>query len=246
MVIKLLLKIVCMAVIVGSANAREVDLKIGVLHFPPFYIVSEKDGISGIYTDILEKVLTRAGYSYSIDGFPPKRFYTQLGDNTTNLFLGVRGSKYIKDKVEFGDLKFEGIQLRAYSTNKNRVITKKEELIGKKLIVIRAFGYGGLASYLKKPENNIQLIETTDHYTAFKMLAANRGDYLLDYRATSTLVMDKLNMTEIHYGVLLQANTYFIINKKYPSYKDVLRKLEAAYLELVEEGVIDDIRALKP
>ncbi|NOR51095.1 MAG: hypothetical protein GQ470_00605, partial [Gammaproteobacteria bacterium] len=158
--IKLLLKIVCMVIIVGSANASEVDIKIGVLHFPPFYVISEKDGVSGIYTEILEKVLSKAGYSYSIDGFPPKRFYSQLGDNTTNLFIGVKGSKLIEGKVEFGDLKFEGIQLRAYSTNKNKVISKKEELVGKKLIVIRAFGYGGLVAYLKKPENNIQLIET--------------------------------------------------------------------------------------
>ena len=227
------------------AKAAEVDLKVGVLHFPPFYVVEGPGHVSGIYTDIIEKVLNRAGFTYSIDGFPPKRFYKQLGENTTNFFLGVRGSEYIEGKVAFGELEFEGIQLRAYSTGDTPVVTQKEELSGKRVIVIRGFGYGGLAKYLHEPLHEINIIETGDHYTAFKMLAAGRGDYLLDYRTTSTLVIDDLGLSGIRYGVMMQAHTYFIINKNYPNYSEVLSKIEQAYLELVKEGQVPDIRVNK-
>lgn len=228
----------------ADAASTPQDLKVGVLHFPPFYVVSETEKVGGIYTDILRKVLAKAGYTYSIDGFPPKRFYIQLGNNTTNFFLGVRGSKYIEGKVEFGTLEFEGIQLRIYTTDQKKVITKKEDLVGKRVIVIRAFGYGGLAKFLQDPKNKVDVIETSDHFTAFKMLAAGRGEYLLDYRATSSLVMDTLKLKNIHYGVLMQAPTYFIVNKQYPNYQDVLSRVEKAYLDLVKAGEIDDIRAV--
>lgn len=229
----------------SSAWANDVDIKVGVLHFPPFYVVDETKGVSGIYTDIIGKVLTKAGYTYSIDGFPPKRFYTQLGDNTTNFFLGVRGSEHIEGKVEFGRLEFEGIQLRAYSTTGKPIITKKEELTGKRVIAIRGFGYGGLAKYLHDPANSIKIIETGDHFTAFKMLAAGRGEYLLDYRATSSLVIEELKLTDIEYGVMMQAHTYFIINKQFPGYQQALAKIEAAYLDLADSGQVEDIRVDK-
>ena len=235
--------IVSVLLTVGTLQADEVDIKVGILHFPPFYVVSEDRAVSGVYAELLRKILERAGYSYTIDGFPPKRFYTQLGDNTTNLFIGVKGSKYIEGKVAFGKLKFEGIELRAYSMKGRPIITDKNELIGKRVIVIRAFGYGGLAKFLSQPENNIQLIEATDHFSAFKMLVANRGDYLLDYRTTSQVVIDELNLQNIEHGVLLHAYTYFIINKQYPDYEKVLHKLEATYMELMEEGVVDNLLA---
>lgn len=236
------LLIVNLLLISSVINANEIDIKVGVLHFPPFYVFSENGEVSGIYTDIIRKVLSGAGYNYSISGFPPKRFYTQLGDNTTNFFLGVKGSKYIEGKVEFGHLKFEGIQLRIYSKGDKPILSTKEELKGKRVIVIRGFGYGGLSKYIQNPENNIEAIEATDHYLAFKMLYAGRADYLLDYRATSSLVIDELKLSDINYGVMQQANTYFIINKQYPDYQQVLHNIENSYISLVESGDIEDIR----
>lgn len=231
------------AIFVGTLQADEVDIKVGILHFPPFYVVDKEKGVSGVYTELLKKILERAGYSYTIDGFPPKRFYTQLGDNTTNLFIGVKGSQLIEGKVAFGKLKFEGIQLRAYSMGDRPVITDKDALIGQRVIVIRAFGYGGLAKFLRDPKNNIHLVEATDHFSAFKMLEANRGDYLLDYRTTSQVVIDELKLEHVRHGVLMHAYTFFIINKQYPNYQEVLNKLEAAYLALVDEGVVENLLA---
>lgn len=226
----------------SNVIGQEVDLKVGVLHFPPFYIVGENDQVSGIYTDIIKRVVTKAGYSFSMAGFPPKRFYKQLGDNTTNFFLGVKGSKFIEGKVEYGKLEFEGIQLRIYSSDDSEILTTKEQLKAREVIVIRGFGYGGLAQYLQNPENNIKTIEATDHYSAFKMLSAGRAKYLLDYRATSNLVIDKLKLTGINYGVLQQAYTYFIINKAYPEYAQVLQNIEDTYIDLVNNEGIEDIR----
>ena len=77
------------------------------------------------------------------------------------------------------------------------------------------------------------------------VLINQRGEYLLDYKATSQVVMDELGLTDIGYGILMQAHTYFIINKQYPNYANLLQDVEKAYLDLVSEGVIKDIRVIK-
>ncbi|HLA33999.1 MAG TPA: hypothetical protein VJ001_03930, partial [Rhodocyclaceae bacterium] len=75
-------------------------LEVGVMDFPPYYVLEHQTKvIGGYYSKYLNTLLTRAGLDYAIKGYPPKRLYMSLSEGVTKISMGTTGVADYAGKV---------------------------------------------------------------------------------------------------------------------------------------------------
>ncbi|MBF0377895.1 MAG: transporter substrate-binding domain-containing protein [Desulfamplus sp.] len=221
-------------IFVQKLEAQEV--KIGVLHFPPFYVVEEGQEPSGILIDYIKASLDKCSITYSIEGYPAKRVYKNLANGISNIFLGPKGVPEFEGNVIYGNEKVIQIDLRIYTRGDTQLLKTKEELKGRTILIIRGYGYGGLIKYLEDPTNNITLDVTDGHELAFKKLQMKRADYLLDYSAPAETTLKSVIIPGIQNHSISLLDVFFIVSKKTPDAEKLLKQLEQAFVDLKKEG----------
>jgi polar amino acid transport system substrate-binding protein len=212
--------------------------KVGVLDFPPFFIVKNNTDVSGSLTDVIRKTLNKAGIAYEINGYPPKRLFKNLADGTTQIWMGIKGVPDYDGRVLFGSVQTETIEIRLYGLENIPLPKTLDELKGKNIITLRGYGYGGLIGFLDDPQNNIGTDETDGHELAFRKLMKRRCDYLLDYKEPAEILIRKKNYKGIIYSVIDSLKVQFIVSKKTPGAENLLKRIEEAYLALKKDGAI--------
>jgi ABC-type amino acid transport substrate-binding protein len=225
-----------------SSSLRAQDIKAGMLIFPPYFIDNGDQPPSGIYLDIIEKILQQAGLKYHLEIFPAKRLYLNLGNGETDLYLGIKGAPEYKDKVLYSKTSISKIQMRIYATNDTPLPKTKEEINHHKISTIRGYSYGGLVSYFSDPKNNINVALTGEHLASFQMLKKNRVDYAINYKHPSEAVLEKLFIPNIKYTNFYSVDVFFIVSKSTPNAEKILESLENSYLELVKNGELEYIK----
>lgn len=213
-------------------------LKVGVLDFPPFYVVKSETDVSGSMAEIIRKTLDRAGIDYVLNGLPPKRLYKNLADGTTHIWMGIKGVPDYDGQVLYSNIQTEEIDVCLYTLADKPLLNSLDELKGKKVITIRGYGYGGMIKFLEDPANNITADPTDGHELAFKKLLKGRADYLLDYKQPAEIMIKKEKLTGLKNRSLKNIKVQFIISKKAPDAENLLKKIDAAYLALKKEGVL--------
>lgn len=218
------------------ARGEAPALKAGVLDFPPYYIVKNENDVRGSLAEVIRKVLGRAGYTYVLNGYPPKRLYKNIADGTVHVWLGVGGVPDYEGKVLYSDIKVEEIEVRLYTLDGKPLLKSIEDLKGRTVILQRGYGYGGMVSFLEDPRNKITPDYTDGHELAFKKLLKGRADYLLDYRQPAEALIRKERIGGVKSSSMKTLGVYFIISKKTPDAENILKKIDAAYLTLKKEG----------
>ena len=213
----------------------------GTTSFPPFYIVNQDQTASGIYLALMEKTLRHAGLDYRLDIYPTKRLYRNLGNGETDLFLGIKGSPEYDQNVLYSSTAISQIQMRIYAIGDTPLPSIKEDINNHKIITMRGFGYGGLVSYFSDPKNNIEVTSTSKHRSSFLMLKDKRADYVINYKQPSETALENLEIPYLKHINFYDAEVYFIVSKKTPHAEEVLKKLEAAYLDLIKLGELEYI-----
>ena len=234
--IRVILFSLCFAM---TAVAQGAEIKAGSTSFPPFYIVNDDQSASGLLLDIMVKTLEHADLDYRLDIYPTKRLYKNLGLGNTHLFLGIKGSPEYDHNVLYSDTAISQIQMRIYATGNTPLPTTKEDINGHKISTMRGYGYGGLVSYFADPKNNIEVTSTTEHRASFLMLKNKRADYVINYKHPSETALKTLKIKDLKYTNFYDAKVYFIVSKETPNARQVLNKLERAYLDLVEKNELN-------
>ena len=227
--------------VLHAADNKPLKIKVGTTSFPPFYVVNQDQTASGIYLDIIEKTLQHADLDYRLDIYPTKRLYRNLGNGDTDLFLGIKGSPEYDKNVFYSSTVISQIQMRIYAIGDTPLPKTKEDINNHKIITMRGYGYGGLVSYLSNPTNNIEVTSTSKHRASFLMLKDKRADYVINYKQPSDAVLSSIEIPNLKYINFYDAKVYFIVSKETPNAERVLKKLEAAYLELIESGELEYI-----
>ena len=173
---------------------RGAPLQIGMLHMPPYYVLENQSRVmGGILTDMLTKIMQRAGIEYEVKGYPAKRLYAGVADGTVQLWLGTMGVAEFEGKVLVSPRPTAEIVLEIYSTLPTTEIPKSiEGLANKSVIAIRGFTYGGGIKTLEDPAMNIKVNPTNSHDAAFEMLVNGRAPFVLDYKQPSIEAIERL------------------------------------------------------
>lgn len=217
-------------------------LKAGIVDFRPFYIVNGVDELGGSIYTILVKILDRAGYDYTIKGYPPKRLYTYLARGNADVYIGIKQVPLYQKQVLFSKTSIRELKLRIFGLPDTKMPEHIEGLAGEKVIALAGYGYGGYReSFLDDPRNKVELVISPNHEHAFRMLKArvNGVKYLLDYERPSKEALKKVHIAGIQTVPVFNLKTYIIVSRKTQDAGKVLAKLEKAYLELRKEGAVD-------
>ncbi|OUS38960.1 hypothetical protein A9R00_10145 [Oleispira antarctica] len=229
-----LITIICGLLLFNNCLADK--LKVGIIDFPPFYIINEDGASSGVYLDILKKTLHHAKLDFHLDIYPTKRLYRNLGAGETQLFLGIKGPAEYNKKVLYSSTSVSQIQMRVYALGDTPLPLTKEDINNHRIITMRGYSYGGLINYFTDPKNNIEVTSTTKHSSSFLMLKDNRADYVINYKQPSEMALANIQIPNLKYTSFYDAKIHFIVSKKTPNAERVLDKLERAYRELIERG----------
>ena len=228
-------------VFTSSVMGETVTIKGGITDFRPFYVVEDTDKLSGEFYDMMVKILKKAGFKYTIKGYPPRRLYHQLASGVTDTFIGIKGSPIYEGKVLYSNIEATPIKLGIYGLPGTEMPKDINGLKGQKVLTIAGYGYGGYREkLLTNPEAKIELMDTFEHVNAFLMLRARRGGvkYLLNYERPSTIALKTVSIPGIQVVPVFHVKTYIIVSKKTKNAPEVLAKMEKAFNELKGAGEI--------
>jgi len=212
-------------------------LEIGALHFPPYYLVENGSTVTGGYlTYYIKKIFATAGLDYVFKGYPPKRLYLNVGNGTTQIWLGTIGVPEYEGKTLVSK-KILAINLEVYSAGPAETLPKTlDDLKGKSVITIRGYAYGGMIFALQDPKNNIKLEIANSHATGFEMLRVGRADFLFDYIEPATETLANMNFPNVNKRSWKAIDIYFHVSKSLPDAQAIMDKLMKAHDALTDEG----------
>jgi len=213
-------------------------LEVGCLDFPPYYSTNnETKEVEGLFIDFLKQLFERADLKYNIVMSPPARLYNDLATGKTNIWMGTTGVDAYADKVNLSPEKILDIHLNVYTVGDNPLPTSKTELNGMPLTTIQGYNYAGLIKYLKDPANKITMNAAPSHESAFKMLAAGRGKYVLDYKEPAEKALQAIPaIPNLKLSQIIVVPIYFNINKNTPDAEALMAKMMDTYHLLKAEN----------
>lgn len=215
-------------------------IKYGYIEFPPFTYTDETGKPSGILVELARKIIPAAGYEFEAYSFPVRRLASYIGSGDLDLWMGLKTLPEFSGKAYIGETVVADLILRAYSRGKKKPIIVKEDMIGKSIIVLRGYSYGGWITFIEDPKNNINYIKANKHEAAFNMLKAERAEYLLDYKKPSDMALRKISIPDLEYNQISALPCYFIVSKANPRGAEILERLEKSYQTLKSQGALDE------
>lgn len=225
-----------------SSLAFSQTIKIGYIEFPPMTYTDGQGNPAGIVIDITSKTLKKAGYKWTAQSLPTNRMAEMLTQGHVQLWIGLSTLPQFKDKTYVGEAIVEKLILRAYTKGKREPILKQEDLLGKTLLILRGYSYGGWINFIKDPINQINFIEFDSHEEAFKGLKifskGKKNCYLLNYKHPSDILLKTQNFPGIQFNDISSLNIHFVVTRQMHGAKIVLDKIETAFLKLQEDGVL--------
>lgn len=212
-------------------------LKVGVLHFPPYYVLENQSTVTGgILVEMLDKILKKADVPYTIEGFPPKRLYLELGTGSIQLWLGTVGVPEYEGKVLLSPIPLTSIILELYTLKDLKdAPTLLVGLSSTSIITLRGYSYAGALKALENPDRHLTIYPTNTHDAAFDMLLAKRAEYVLDYSQPAIHTIKKKGLTNINSITISTIPVYLIISKQTPDAVALMNKLMLAYSALKKE-----------
>ena len=229
---------IMLAVVFWAGNAQAIKLKLGYIEFPPFTYTDDKGMPSGILIDLAKKVYPAAGYDFVAHSYPVRRLASYIGTGDLDIWMGLKTLPEFEGKSYVGKTVIAELVLRAYTRGKKAPIYIQNDLVGKSIIVMRGYSYGGWITYIEDPKNKINHIKANKHDAAFNMLLAGRADYLLDYREPSDMALKKISIPDLTYNQISALPCYFVVSKKLPDGQETVNRLDRAYEKLKKRGVL--------
>jgi ABC-type amino acid transport substrate-binding protein len=187
-------------------------------------------------TKLAEAVLMRAGIPWHPAPYPAPRLYRNLQDGTTRFSILVRAPQ-LESCCLFSRNPVYRTELNAYFIGAKAPVAAREELAGKRVITIRGYSYGGLLQFINDPANRVENEVAPTHKAAFEMLAAGRGDYVIDYASAAREILAESPVRDLRHRVLDRLEIHLVLSRAYPDAEVVMSRLEA----IVHELKVDDI-----
>lgn len=224
---------------IAQTKSNQTSLSFAYLDFPPISYTNEKGEAQGYMAHRMMKTLETAGYSWHARPFPAKRLARSLIEGKVDLWATTTDHRWIEEHTFIGSTPLTTITLSACMKDNLPPIKKKEDLVGKTVIVMRGYSYADWGDFIHDAANDITLLTTDSHEQALLALNFGRGDYLLGYYEPIKKAWDKLPVKGARCEVLEEFSLYLIASKKLKNAQEILHSIEKAYLELEQSGTFD-------
>lgn len=226
----------------GPSAARALDLPDGFLlnagyfEFSGLTYTDDKGRPAGFVNEITMKTLDHAGIPYTLQDYSAARFFRQLAEGDIHFFNGLSSIPVVNENCISSDIKLFPLEMRVYWRGDKAPISTKEDLIGRSVILVRGFTYKDWGAWIREGKQNIDFYDVNTHESAFRMLKKGRADYLLNYKYIDSEVLERVDIPDLQVKPLYRWYCYFNIHEETPRARQLLKKIEASYRDLIEKG----------
>ena len=209
-------------------------LTFGYIEFPPYTYTNKQGEAAGIELQRADELISSAGYRYKTTSLPTKRIIQYLKSGYVDIMIGLSTHPKLNEIAFVSHKILNIIELNTYFIGKKTPIITPQDLINKKVIIIRGYNYGGLIDFILNKKNHVLYQMTKSHSSGFDMLRAKRADYFLAYQQPSQNYLDKHSIKELNLTNLSQFPIYLTVSKKTPNAQAVFKRLEQAIPNIYE------------
>ncbi|MCW8885831.1 MAG: transporter substrate-binding domain-containing protein [Motiliproteus sp.] len=209
-----------------SGADRDV-IRVGMMDFPPYYSLSKDNLVEGELVDLLNRVMIEMDQRWTPQFFEVPHLLTNLTEGKTDLAMLIR-HPLLEQKALYGKRPVGRLILKAYRRDSNPAAQSLESLRGKRLILLRGYGYGGLVNKLIDAKNGRSPLFASNRKQALQWLQAEKGDYLLDYQGPASTALKNLGYSKITGDTVLDKNIYFVLSGRLANAPSIMARLERA------------------
>ncbi|MDM8538513.1 transporter substrate-binding domain-containing protein [Desulfobacterales bacterium HSG17] len=223
----------------SRASEKKTDnfiLNVGYFEFSGLTYTDDNGKPAGLVNEITMKTLENANIKYKIKSYPPSRFYHELTEGRVHLFNGLSAIPAVKKSCVSSEITLFPLEMRVYWTGDKKPVKVKEDLIGHSVVIVKGFTYKDWGAWIRSGKNDIEFFDTYTHDSAFRMLKKGRGEYLLNYKYIDSKYIEKEQFKNLTAKTLFKWNCYFNVQKNTPDAQELLKRIEASYLQLIEQG----------
>lgn len=210
-------------------------LKTTYIEFPPVTYTNELAEADGYLIDTMYQVLSTAGYQWTIRPYPVNRMMLNMVNGDTHVWIGAPSLSGLRGHVLVGEKAVTEIHFRAYYYGDFGPIEKKEDLLGRRVIIMRGYDYNGWTDYIKRSGGRIKYFESDSHEQALRALRNARGDILLDYQRPISQSYSVADITRLKSSGVFSQPLHFLVSKKAPKAEEVLERINTAHAQLIEQ-----------
>ncbi len=221
---------------VSFAAHSQQKLRMGFVEFAPYYYTDKQGAFRGYLVDLARSISEKSGYSIEYRSYPVKRLVKYVVSGDVDIFLGMPTLKEFSENALISSMPIDNIQLRAYSLKPRAPITKKTDLNGKNILVLRGYSYGDWIQYIRDPENNVRYRIADTHKQALRMLVHRDIDYLLDYKLPIAHAQRGMDLPKLYHNDVVSFQPRIMVSRKLHNAKEVLKNLENSFQELYPGG----------
>lgn len=206
-------------------------IKVGVISFPPYYVVEKGVVKGGVYTEVLEKMMDRAGIKYSIEAYSVPDLFSGIENGDIHIWMGTPVNGAISSPRKIAEA-----NILVYTPSSISPPASIDGLAGKRVLVIDGYNYGGLLKKMADSQKGIIIDRVKSHETAFKRLASGLEFYVLDYKTPADKAISDLKIKNIKAHILSSVEVKIYVSKKAAEPENLLEQLLKAYDALKVEG----------
>ena len=231
-----------------SQADKGIQLRLAGPKFPPYYFYNDQGKPAGELVRLYSLIVHNAGFSWEGSIIPARRVMKSLTDGVYDSSILVKNPLLEKSgNILTSPEPISEIILNVYFRKGEQPVHSKDLFSGKKLAVMRGYGYGGLRGWLDDIKNNVTLYKMDSFDSVIRLLESGRVDYGLLYDvnfATGEQVLDRKAINLSH-NTMARVPLFFHINKKQiPNAQYVMDQLMISYRELVEVGSLAESKYL--
>lgn len=176
---------------------------------------------------VADALFRKAGLPWHSANYPAARVFENLRNGTSDFSMLVN-SPAIEDCCLVSKKPVAHTELRVYRLAQQPPVTRREALVGKNIITVLGYTYGGLLPFFDDKQNRIGNNVVSTHEAAFAMLEKGRADYLIDYVGPSTEILATHPIPNLKSELLQPIEVHLILSKKVSDGPRLMARLEEA------------------
>ncbi|RDE24362.1 hypothetical protein DV711_01885 [Motiliproteus coralliicola] len=216
--------------LIAPVHAEQRQLRVGLFNMPPYYSQSSSGKPEGILIDILDEALADIGYQWQPHFMEVPEALKEVVSGNIDVLMIIR-HPLVEGRVVYGQKPIMTMSLLAYHQRQTADVASLKDLRGKRVALLRGYGYGGLLSQLLAPSSALKIHIAEDHKDAFKLLESKQVDYVLDYLEPGKQIITEMGLQGIESNLLQKKEVYLVLSSKVADGKKLVSKLEKTMSE---------------
>src|SRR4051812_5260443 len=213
-------------------------IKVAYVELPPYTYTDAAGSPQGSLVELLAKVSADAGYTYTAESAPARRLFQGVVDGQYDMFIGIKTPEVFQGTTIASNSVIAKIELHAWGLGAVPAVKAKEDLVGKQVIVLTGYSYGGWRTYFDDPANNVQVIEARTPEQALQLLSAGRAPVLLQYALPMAQALTTHPTADLKSNLISSLDCHFVVSLKRPDAAEMVRKLDFSFNKLKAAGAL--------